>query len=43
MNSKLGLSGSDLSEINFKNEDQKKEWLYLNYQEHRNARNNLGI
>ena len=43
MNARLGLSGSDLSELSFKSEDQLKQWVYLNYQEHRNARSTLGI
>lgn len=43
MNEKLNISGVDLSEVDFKNEEQVRSWVYLHYEEHRNARKQLGI
>ena len=43
MNAQLHLTSSDLSDVDFKNENQFKAWIALHYQEHLSAERALGI
>ena len=43
MNAALKLAGNDLSDVDFKKGNELKAWIYLNYFEHSNARQTLGI
>lgn len=43
MNASLGLEGSDLQTVNFKNERDRNIWLWQNFREHLAARTALGI
>lgn len=43
MDGALGLQSSDLQDVNFDDENQKKAWFYSHYQEHFNAESTLGI
>ena len=38
MNSVLGLSGSDLSSINFKDQEAVKSWCFTHYLDHQSVR-----
>jgi hypothetical protein len=42
-NGAIGTSGSDISSVDFKNEESTKEWLYTHFKEHQAARQTLGI
>lgn len=39
----LGIVGNDLTSVDFKNPQQVKAWIWLNAQEHQNARQILEI
>jgi hypothetical protein len=39
----LGIAGSDLLDVDFKNDDQRNAWAWLHQQEHLKASNILGI
>lgn len=43
MNQTLGIPGNDLSDIDFKKPNELKAWIFLNYEEHLNARMQLAI
>lgn len=43
MNSQLGLQGSDLTAVDFKQEIELKAWLFINFMEHVAARQTIGI
>lgn len=43
MNLVLNLPGNDLSDIDFKQGDQVKSWIYLNSMEHTAVHQSLGI
>ena len=43
MNLQMGTPGNDLNNVDFKNNDQAKQWFYLNSEEHRNVRQKLAI
>ena len=43
LNEQLGLNGNDLSSLNFEKQGEVRSWVYLNYEEHYNARRKLGI
>ncbi len=43
MNSALGLSGNDLSDVDFRQPAQIEAWIQLHAREHRAAENALGI
>jgi hypothetical protein len=36
-NGVLGTQGQDLSDVDFKNQSQRTQWLFLNFEEHRAA------
>jgi len=42
-NAALNLPGNDLSDVDFKKENEVKAWLYLNFVEHQSAHQSLGI
>lgn len=39
----LGIVGNDLTSVDFKKPNEVKAWIWLNAQEHQNARQILGI
>lgn len=43
MNGITGVSGEDLSRLNFKDQQAVKDWIYQHYQEHMQVREVLGI
>lgn len=43
MNGVLGLQGSDLEEVDFKNLQQLQPWIWLHFLEHQSAEQTLGI
>lgn len=43
MNGILGLQSSDLEDVDFENENQKRAWFYSHYLEHQSAEIKLGI
>lgn len=43
MDTILGIAGFDLSEVDFKNEQEKSAWIWLNSSEHKQAADTLGI
>ncbi len=43
MNALYNLAGNDLSEVDLKKEDEKKAWVWLNYGEHLNIHQKLGL
>jgi len=43
MNGLLKLNGSDLSKVDFTNDNQRNVWIWLNGQEHRAVRQALAI
>jgi hypothetical protein len=43
LNGSLYLNGSDLSELDFNNQNEVKAWIQLNFYDHQNARAKLGI
>jgi len=38
----LGITGNDLSDVDFNNDQQKDAWMFLHYQEHLAAATKLG-
>ncbi len=42
-NAVLGNQAQDLSSVDFKNTQQRTEWLFLNFMEHKEAHLSLGI
>ena len=43
MNSVLHIAGNDLLDVDFKNDEQRNAWAWLQAQEHYQATNKLGI
>lgn len=43
MNKFFGLSGDDLTDVNFEKPEELAEWIFIHAVEHRNAHNALGI
>lgn len=43
MDAVLGIAGFDLSEVDFKNEQERAAWIFLNASEHKQAADILGI
>ncbi len=43
MNSVLGISGNDLIEINWQDKGEREGWIFLNWQEHMQAGDKLGV
>ena len=43
MNSVLGISGNDLIEINWQDKGEREGWVFLNFSEHVQAGNKLGV
>jgi hypothetical protein len=39
----LGISGYDLSDLNWADQGQRQGWIFLNFQEHYEAANILGV
>lgn len=39
----LGVAGNDLANVDFLDEDQRKSFFFLNLQQHRAAKENLGM
>lgn len=42
-NAILGIAGQDLSEVNFQDKVELSTWIYLNFIEHQQAGNILGV
>ena len=43
MNAQMQTPGNDLGSVDFKNDQQAKQWFYLQYEEHVNVRQKLAI
>jgi len=43
MNGVLNLQGNDLTAVDFRDAGQRQSWMWLNFNEHRNARGALAI
>ena len=43
MNTILGISGNDLIEINWQDKGERESWVFLNFNEHVQASDKLGV
>jgi hypothetical protein len=43
MNAIMGIAGADLSDVDFRRENEVRAWVYLNYQDHLSAHVELNI